>query len=82
MGDFRPDLTADTEDIVMNKLLLEELFQALEELDYDSRRICEFIKQGKTEREIAAEFNVRQSTLNYRKKEIMSELRERLKYFI
>ena len=82
MGDCRPDLTADIEDIIMDKLLLQELFQALEELDPDSRRICELIKQGKTEREIAAEFNIRQSTLNYRKKKLMSELRERLKDFI
>jgi len=75
------DPTANVEDIVMYKLLLEELFHALDELDPDSRRICELIRQGKTEREIATEFGVRQSTLNYRKKKLMEKLRERLKDF-
>lgn len=76
------DSAANIEDIVADKYLLQELFRVLDDLDPDSRRICELIKQGKTEREIAAEFNVRQSTLNYRKKKLMSELRERLKDFI
>ncbi len=82
VGDIHPDPATYIEDMLMDKLLLEELFQALEELDPDSRRICELIKQGKTEREIAAEFNVRQSTLNYRKRKLMDKLRERLNDFI
>jgi len=68
-------------DIIADKLMLQELFKALEELDPDSRRICELIRQGKTEREIAAEFGVRQSTLNYRKNKLMDKLRKCLNDF-
>lgn len=75
------DSAANIEEIVADKLLLEELFRVLDDLDPDSRQICELIRQGKTEREIAAEFGVRQSTLNYRKNKLMDKLRKRLKYF-
>jgi len=75
------DSSANIVDIVADKLLLEELFHVLADLDPDSRRICELIRQGKTEREIAAEFGIRQSTLNYRKKKLMDKLFERLKDF-
>lgn len=68
-------------DIIADKLMLQELIKVLEELDPDSRCICELIRQGKTEREIAAEFGVRQSTLNYRKNKLMDKLRKRLKDF-
>lgn len=82
MGDVRPDLTYDLESIVMDSILLEELLNALEELDPDSRRICELIRLGKSERDIAAEFGIRQSTLNYRKRKLMDELHNHLKDFI
>ena len=75
------DPAANIEDIVADKLLLNELFKTMDELDPDSRRICELIRQGKTEREIANEFDVRQSTINYRKKKLMEKLCERLKDF-
>jgi len=81
VGDIRQDPTMNIEDIVADKLLLGELFRVLDDLDPDSRRICELIRQGKTEREIAAEFGVRQSTFNYRKNKLMDKLRERLKGF-
>jgi RNA polymerase sigma factor (sigma-70 family) len=73
------DPAANPEEIIADKLMLQELFKVLDELDPDSRRICELIRQGKTEREIADEFGVRQSTLNYRKKKLMEKLRECLK---
>ena len=75
------DPAANPEEIIADKLMLQELFKVLDELDPDSRRICELIRQGKTEREIADEFGVRQSTLNYRKKKLMEKLCERLKDF-
>ena len=76
------DSAVNIEDIIADKLLLNELFKVLDELDPDSRRICELIRQGKTEREIADEFGVRQSTLNYRKKKLMDMLRKQLKDFV
>jgi len=75
------DLAANIEEIVADKLLLEELFRVLDDLDPESRRICELMRQGKTEREIASEFGVRQSTLNYRKNKLVDKLRELLKDF-
>lgn len=75
------DSMANVEDIVADKLMLQELFKVLEELDPNSRHLYELIRQGKTEREIAAEFGVRQSTLNYRKKKLIDTLHERLKDF-
>lgn len=75
------DPASNPELIIADKLMLQELFKVLDELDPDSRRICELIRQGKTEREIAAEFGVRQSTLNYRKKKLLDKLCERLKDF-
>jgi RNA polymerase sigma factor (sigma-70 family) len=71
----------NVEETVMYGILLEQLLKALDELDPDSRRICELIRQGASERDIAAEFGIRQSTLNYRKQKLMAQLRERLKKF-
>jgi RNA polymerase sigma factor (sigma-70 family) len=80
---FEPsDTSPDPAEIVADKLLLEELFKALDELDPDSRRICKLIAQGATEREIAAMLGIRQSTLNYRKRQLMVRLRDRLSDFI
>jgi len=80
---FEPqDPTSEVADIVTNKLLLEKLLHLLAELDPDSRRICELISQGASEREIAAVLNIRQSTLNYRKNKLFDELRQHLKSFI
>ncbi len=76
------DPSPEPADIVADKLLLEELFKALDELDPDSRRICELIAQGATEREIAAVLGIHQSTLNYRKRKLLAQLRERLKKHI
>ena len=77
---FEPqDPAADVADIVANKQLLKQLLRLLDEMDPDSRRICELLGQGASEREIAAAFGIRQSTLNYRKNKILAQLRERLK---
>lgn len=75
------DPAQDVAEIVADKLILEELFKALEELDPDSRRICKLISQGASEREIATMFGIRQSTFNYRKNKLMAQLRDRLKNY-
>jgi len=77
---FEPsDSSLDPAEIFADKLLLEELFKALDELDPGSRRICMLISQGATEREIATVLGIRQSTLNYRKRRLLEKLHERLK---
>ena len=66
----------------MDKELLDALYDELNHLDPNGRRICELIMQGKTEHEIAAIIGKRQSTINYQKKKVLSILREALKDFI
>jgi len=70
------------EAISMDKVLLDALYDELNRLDPDGRRICELIMQGQTEREIAADMGKRQSTINYQKNKVFSILREALKDFI
>lgn len=89
--DDDPDLTLEDvlessdpspESILMDRELLDALYDEMNRLDPDGRRICELIMQGKTEREIAADMGKRQSTINYQKNKVFSILREALKDFI
>ena len=68
--------------MLTEKELLNTLYEELDRLDPDGRRICELIMQGKTEREIAAGMGKRQSTVNYQKRRVLSILREALKDYI
>ena len=71
--------TVDIADLVADKLLLEELYAALDELDPENRRIVELFSMGKAEREIAKCIGRSQKTVNNRKPKIFAQLRERLK---
>lgn len=73
-----PDLV-NIDELVEDKLLLEELFAALDELDPENRRIAELFSMGKTEREIAKYIGCSQKTVNNRKPKIFAQLREALK---
>ena len=70
------------EAIALDNALLEALYEELDRLDPNGRRICELIMQGKTEREIASDMGKRQSTINYQKNKAFSILHEALKDFI
>jgi len=72
----------DLAELVADKLLFEELYAALEELDPDNRRILELFSIGKSEREIAADIGLSQKAINKRKTKLFAQLRERLKDFI
>lgn len=72
----------DLAELVADKLLLEELYAALEELDPDNRRIMELFGIGKSEREIAADIGLSQKAINKRKVKLFAQLRKRLKDFI
>jgi RNA polymerase sigma factor (sigma-70 family) len=72
----------DIAELVADKLLLEELYAALDELDPDNRRIMELFSIGKSEREIANDIGLSQKTINKRKTKLFTQLRERLKDFI
>lgn len=71
----------DLAELVADKLLLEDLYRALEELDPDNRRIMELFSIGMTEREIAAEIGKSQKAINKRKTKLFAQLQERLKDF-
>ena len=72
----------DIAELVADKLLFEELYAALEELDPEDRRIMELFSIGLSEREIAADIGRSQKTINNRKPKLFAQLRERLKNLI
>lgn len=70
------------EDIVADKLLLDELYAALAELtNYERNLINALFFDGKSERTIAAEQGVQRNTIVYHKNKIISKLRNILKKF-
>jgi RNA polymerase sigma factor (sigma-70 family) len=73
-----PD-SINIDELVEDKLLLEELFAALDELDPENRRITKLFSMGKTEREIAKDIGISQKTVNNRKPKIFAQLRDQLK---
>lgn len=69
----------DMDELVAERLLLEELAAALNELDPINKRIAELCGEGLSERQIADEVGLSQKTINNRKAGIFNELRQRLK---
>lgn len=76
------DRAQDVAEIVAEKVLLEELFKALEELDPNSHRICKLLMEGCSKREIARIMSIPQSSFEYQFKKLMASLRERLENYI
>lgn len=76
------DRAQDVAEIVAEKVLLEELFKALEELDPNSHRICKLLMEGCSKREIARIMSIPQSSFEYQLKKLMASLRERLENYI
>lgn len=76
------DRAQDVAEIVAEKMLLEELFKALEELDTNGHRICELLMEGCSKREIARIMSIPQSSFEYQFKKLMSSLRKRLEKYI
>ena len=74
--------TIDLAELIADKLIFEELYAALEDLDPENRRIMELFSIGKSEREIATDIGLSQKAINKRKAKLFSQLRERLKDFI
>ena len=71
----------DIAELVADKLLFQELYAALEDLDPDNRRIMELFSIGKSERDIATDIGLSQKAINKRKIKVFAQLRERLKDF-
>ena len=76
------DHAQDVAEIVVEKMLLEELFKIIEELDPNSQRICALLMEGRSKREIARLMSIPQSSFEYQFKKLMASLRERLENYI
>ena len=68
----------DMSDIVSGKILLEQLYKALEELDPKSLRVCQLIMEGHSRREIARILEIPQSSFEYQFKKLMGTLKASL----
>lgn len=80
-GGFEVPDAVNLAELVADKLLLEELFTALEELDPENCRIMDLFSIGKSERDIATDIGLSQKAINKRKTKLFTQLRERLKNF-
>ena len=81
--DCLPDDVPSTQSILEERELLDALMSKLNELEPDSRRICELLLEEKSEREIANIMGIsQQSTINYKKKKAFEILRELLRDYI
>lgn len=73
---------ASYDSILEEAELLDALYQRLQELDPDGRRICELIMEGKSERDIASDLGISRSTYTYRRDKLLRILREQLGMYI
>ncbi|WFF73657.1 hypothetical protein [Proteiniclasticum sp. QWL-01] len=68
----------DVSDIVAGRILLEQLYKILEELDPKSLRVCQLIMEGHSRREIARILDIPQSSFEYQFKKLMEALKSGL----
>ena len=68
----------DVSDIVAGKILLEQLYKVLEEVDPKSLRVCQLIMEGHSRREIARILEIPQSSFEYQFKKLMESLKTSL----
>lgn len=81
-GYFPADLTAaDPQQILEDALLLEELWEAVSELEPDNQTIIRLFSEGASEREIADAVGLSQKGVSKRKSKLFALLYERLKDF-
>jgi len=78
-GGFEAADPVDIAELVADKLLLEALAAALNELDPQNRIIAELYGAGLSEREIAAQVGLSPKGVHKRKAKIFDQLRRQLK---
>ena len=81
-ADDLPDDTPNAQSIMEDRELLCALYQKLQELAPEGRRICELIMEGKSERDIASSLGVSRNTYTYRRDKLLRILREQLGMYI
>jgi len=73
---------APIDEIVWDNLMSDKLYSVMAELTEDERILIHALYfQGKTEREISAESGTPQTTISYRKKQLLKLLQKKLKNF-
>lgn len=78
LGDTIIDNSAETEDLVIDMVILKALYDELEKLDPEGKRICELMMEH-SERETAAIVGMPCSTFKRRWNKVKEELKEKLK---
>jgi len=76
MGDKREDPSADIESVVADKLVLDQLFNRLDKLFPEARRIGELRMEGVSDRDIADLVGIPRSTFRSRLEKVEALLRE------
>ena len=82
LGDTLVSDEPSPEAIAMDKALLAALYEELDRLDPDGRRICELVAANCTEREAASILGVSKTAFRYQWTKIKKQLAEKLKDYI
>lgn len=77
--DTLEDPTSSFADVLVDRLLLEQLLDELVERDPEGKRICELIMEGQSEREAAVTLNMARSTFKRHWSAIKAELARQIK---
>lgn len=81
-SDFEPKGADSHEEAVILKIMLDTLIEEMNTMIPNAGRIVEMLKYDELEKDVAKELGIAKTTLNYRKKKVISFLREHLKDFI
>lgn len=76
-----PDDIPGAVSILEERELLDALHHRMDKLDPDSRRICDLVRRGCSERDSAAELGLPRNTYAYRRDKLLAALAEYLKEF-
>ena len=82
LGDTLISDEPSPEEIAMDKALLEALYEELDRLDPDGRRMCELVAANCTEREGAAILGISKTAYRYRWAKLREKLAEKLQSYI
>ncbi len=78
LADVIPDNSPTTDEIIMDRILLEKLQKVLKSLDSETFKICKFIMEGCSEREIARRLNMNLDTFQRHWKKTKNKIKEKI----
>lgn len=82
LGDTLISDNPSPDDVAMDKALLAALYEELDRLDPDGRRICELVAANCTEREAASILGISKTAYRYRWAKLREKLAEKLQSYI